>query len=282
MFRYLISLPERTLRATAAGAGGLAYEATAVLLPPAVRDSKIYETTVEGLLRVAVELIGDVEGILPAREMGADELFVRKAAGTGVDIAGLLTVGWSPLWVFAVAADLTGGSRAYLKALVVEFQRDELLAEDTDVTSTEELLVALENSSGMMADALDRPPLNLKDMRETWEQLSQNAAALPDANRIGKTFTLIQQVAKQEDRSVWSVSSLVAAGAARAGLLLGKTHIFDYYDQALGKISDEGLAEYSLRVARPYGLVAIDHFNPNRVTLTDRFIDQIDPPTKQP
>jgi hypothetical protein len=214
--------------------------------------------------------------------MGADELFVRKAAGTGIDIAGLLTVGWSPLWVFAVAADLTGGSRAYLKALVVEFQDDDLLAEDADVTSTEELLVALENSSGTMADTLDRPPLNLKDMRETWEQLSQNAAALPDAGRIGKTFALIQQVAKQEDRSVWSVSSLVATGAARAGLLLGKTHIFDYYDQALGKISDEGLAEYSLRVARPYGLVAIDHFNPSRVTLTDRFIDQIDTPANQP
>jgi hypothetical protein len=282
MFRYLISLPERTLRATAAGAGGLAYEATAVLLPPAVRESKIYETTVEGLLRVAVELVGDVDGILPTREMGADELFVRKAAGTGIDIAGLLTVGWSPLWVFAVAADLTGGSRAYLKALVVEFQDDDLLAEDADVTSTEELLVALENSSGTMADTLDRPPLNLKDMRETWEQLSQNAAALPDAGRIGKTFALIQQVAKQEDLSVWSVSSLVATGAARAGLLLGKTHIFDYYDQALGKISDEGLAEYSLRVARPYGLVAIDHFNPSRVTLTDRFIDQIDTPANQP
>ena len=282
MFRYLISLPERTLRATAAGAGGLAYEATAVLLPPAVRKSKIYETTVEGLLRITVELIGDVEGILPSYEVRADELAVRKAAGTGIDIAGLLTVGWSPLWIFAVAADLTGGSRAYLKGLVTEFQRDGLLTVDADVTSTEELLVALENTSGTMADTLDRPPLNLTDMRATWESLRNNAADLPDAGRLAKTFELMQQVAKQEDRSIWSVSSLIAAGAARAGLLLGKTHIFDYYDQALGKITDEGLGEYTLRVARPYGLVAVDHFNPSRVTLTDRLMERFDSPADRP
>jgi hypothetical protein len=40
--RYLISMPERTLRFTAAGAGGFIYEATVLLLPGWLRRIRLY------------------------------------------------------------------------------------------------------------------------------------------------------------------------------------------------------------------------------------------------
>jgi hypothetical protein len=67
-----------------------------------------------------------------------------------------------------------------------------------------------------------------------------------------------------------SVSSLIAAGAVRAGVQIGQVHIFDYYQQALQTIHREGLKAYAWRVTRPYWAVSRGHFDPKRVTYTER------------
>ncbi len=77
-------------------------------------------------------------------------------------------------------------------------------------------------------------------------------------------------MAIQEDRSLQSVSSLIATGALQAGAQLGHSHIFDYYQDALDTINTEGLPVYSRRVTRPYFAAARDHFDPNRKTYTER------------
>ena len=62
---YVLSLPERTLRAAAAGLGGLLYEVALVLMPGWLRRSRIYRAIVAGTLRIAIELVGGASGILP-------------------------------------------------------------------------------------------------------------------------------------------------------------------------------------------------------------------------
>jgi hypothetical protein len=86
---------------------------------------------VAGTLRIAIELVGGATGPLPPDWVSAQELAVRKAAGTDIEFAPLIFVGWSPLWLFAAAADLTAGTRTYLHALVSELRSDGLLPEDT-------------------------------------------------------------------------------------------------------------------------------------------------------
>ena len=54
--RYLASLPERTARVGAALTGGLVYETGEVLLPLAVRRSRLYQAIVGRLLRITIEL----------------------------------------------------------------------------------------------------------------------------------------------------------------------------------------------------------------------------------
>jgi hypothetical protein len=267
---YLLSLPERTLRAAAAGLGGLLYEATQALLPGWLRRSRLYRAIVAGTLRIVIELVGGAPGILPPDEITAQELAKRKAAGTGIEMAGLMFVGWSPLWLFAATADLTGGAQTYLQALISELRRDGLLPEDADVSSVDELLDTLEDTSGLVAESLDMPPLNVDDLRAWWRELRQEASDLPDGDRLADLYAELRQVAEREGHSLRSVSSLLAAGAIRAGIRIGQVHIFDYYQDALRIIAREGVAVYARRVTRPYLAVAKGHFDPRTTTYTER------------
>ena len=272
---YVLSLPERSLRAAAAGFGGLLQEATQVLLPGWLRRTRLYQSIVAGTLRIAIELVGGATGVLPPDDVTAQDLAVRKAAGTGIELVGLMLVGWSPLWLFAATADLTGGTRTYLQALASELRRDGLLPEDADVASVDELLDTLEGSSGLVAESLDAPPLNVDDLRTSWQNLRRHPGELPDGARITSLYADLQQVAEQQSHSLRSVSSLIAAGAVRAGVQTGQTHIFDYYQDALHIIAREGLPAYSRRVTRPYLAVASGHFDPERVTHTERLLQRL-------
>ena len=78
--RYVASLPERTVRASAALAAGAIYETSEVVLPRVVRGSKLYQATVARLLRILVEGVGGVQGVYPAETMPVEELTARKAA----------------------------------------------------------------------------------------------------------------------------------------------------------------------------------------------------------
>ncbi len=269
---YLTSLPERTIRAGAALTGGLVYEASEVVLPLAVRRSKLYQAIVGRLLRITVELVGGVEGVYPAQEMPVRELLVRKTAGNAVELSSFLAVGWSPLWLLAGTSDLLGGTKAYLRALVTELRDAGELAGDTDVTSFEELLTALEGTSGVLADTVDVPPLNVPSVRTSWQELQRQATDLPDAATLEKIFAELQLAARQEDRSMLEISSMVALGAVRTGVKLGNVHIFAYYRRALRTIVEEGLLSFLWRTSTPYLTRAGSHFDPRSSTHSERLL----------
>src|SRR5687768_14169674 len=119
---YLASVPERTARAGAALTGGLVYETSEVLLPLAVRRSRLYQAIVGRLLRIAIELVGGVEGVYPTEEMPVRELLARKTAGNVVELSSFLAVGWSPVWLLAGASDLIGGTKVYLQTLIKQLR----------------------------------------------------------------------------------------------------------------------------------------------------------------
>ncbi|HEX2741845.1 MAG TPA: hypothetical protein VHM69_15485 [Rubrobacter sp.] len=269
---YLASLPERSVRAGAALTGGLVYEASEVVLPVAVRRSRLYQAIVGRLLRITIELVGGVEGVYPAQEMPVRELLVRKSAGNVVELSSFLAVGWSPVWLLAGASDLVGGTKVYLRALVAELRDAGVLAEDADVASFEELLTTLEDTSGVLADTVDVPPLNVSSMRTSWQELQRQAADLPDADSLEKIFADLQLAARREDRSILEISSMVALGAVRTGISLGNVHIFDYYRRALRTIVEEGLLSFLRRTSTPYVTRAGSHFDPQSSTYSERLL----------
>jgi hypothetical protein len=271
---YLASLPERTARAGAALAGGFVFEASEVVLPVAVRRTRLYQAIVGRLLRITIELVGGVEGVYPAQEMPVRELLVRKTAGNVVEVSSFLAVGWSPVWLLAGASDLVGGTKVYLRTLVAELRDAGVLAPDAEVASFEELLTALEGTSGVLADTVDVPPLDVSSVRASWQELQRQVADLPDGAGLENIFAELQLAARQEDRSVLEISSMVALGAVHAGVSLGNVHIFDYYRRALRTIVDEGLLAFLRRTSTPYLTRAGSHFDPRSSTYSERLLQR--------
>jgi hypothetical protein len=274
--RYVASLPERMARAAAALVGGAVYETSTVALPRAVREAKLYQVTVDRLLRIMIEWVGDVRGVYGDQQTSVEELAARKFTGNILEWASIFAVGWSPLWLLAAASDLMGGSKAYLRALVDELKASGHLPADADVTSYEDLLGRLETGSGVLADAIDVPPTSVQEARASFDALRQQASDLPSADDLAALFRELQAAAEREGRSLTEVSAAIGAAAARAGLEMGNAHIFDFYREALGAIRDEGLLRFLRRVTRPYLARAGKHFDPNEGTYTERLLHWIE------
>jgi hypothetical protein len=176
------------------------------------------------------------------------------------------------VWLLAGASDLIGGTKVYLRTLVRELQDAGVLAPDADVASFEELLTVLEGTSGVLADTVDVPPLNVPSLRTSWQELQRQTADLPDAAGLEKIFAELQLAARQEDRSILEISSMVALGAVRSGVRLGSVHIFDYYRRALRTIVEEGLLSFLRRTSTPYLTRAGSHFDPRSSTYSERLL----------
>ena len=176
---FLLSLPERAIRALAAGLGGAVHETAEVVLPRFARRSRFYEATAKNLLRIVIELVGDVERDAPADQLEAGELLKRKTAGNAMELGSIAAFGFSPLWLLAAASDISHGSRVYLEALVAELKRAGVLAEDAELQSIDDLLSALEGASGTTARLVDLPPLELAGLRTSFSELRSSASELP-------------------------------------------------------------------------------------------------------
>lgn len=271
---YPASLPERALRAGAALTGGLAYEAAELLLPRVLRGTRLYQATVDRLLRIIIEGIGGVEGVYAADTLPLGEFVARKATGNAVEMASILALGVSPVWVLAALSDLTGGTKTYLEALEAELRRTGILDPETRVASVEELLGVLERTSGAASDIADLPPLNVAELRRSWQALQTSVGQgwQPESAELGRVFADLQEVAREEGSSLLAMSGLVAAGALRAGARLSNEHILGYYREALSTISSKGLLHYLRDTARPYMRQVLRHFDPRRPSYTERWI----------
>ena len=274
--RYLVSLPERMARAAAALMGGALYETSNVALPRVVRESKLYQATIDRLLRITIEWVGDVRNVYADEEMSAGELAARKFTGNIVEFASIFAVGFSPLWLLAAASDILGGSKAYLRALVEELKAAGHLPPDANVSSYEDLLGRLETGSGVLADAIDVPPMTVRDARSSFETLRRQASDLPSTDELATLFREMQVIAQREGRSLTDVSVALTLAAARAGVQMGNAHIFDFYREAIGTIREEGLPRFLRRVATPYVVRAGRHFDPRAGTYTERFVQWVE------
>ncbi len=268
---YVVSLPERLLRATAAGGGGLLLEAADHILPPAARDSKFYQCTVARPFRITVEFVGGVEGRFPS-DMPAPELIKRKVAGNVVEAGCVFTVGFSPLWFLAAASDVTNGTRVYLDTFVGELKGLSVLPESTDVSTVNDLLAFLDEASSQAADAVDIPPAAIADMRDAVELLREHAELIPGPQRLGEVFSQLNEAAREQKHSILAVSTLVAAAAVGAGMQMGSDHLFSFYTESLKNIRTEGVSQYLGRISQPYIEAASRHFDPSSPALTPRLI----------
>jgi hypothetical protein len=267
---FLVSLPERIVRSLVGTVGGALHETAEMVLPRFARRSRLYEATAKNLLRIAIELVGDVERAAPAGEPAPGELAKRKTAGNVVELGSIAAFGFSPLWLLAAASDVTRGSRVYLDSLVTELKRAGVLAEEAELGSIDDVLAALEGASGTTARLVDLPPLELKELRASIGELRASAGELPSPQELAALYDGLRKTAARERRTLLEVSTGVGLAFLLSARQVGRDHVVVPYREDWQPLRREGFAAYARRTAKPYGAAIAGHFDAGRRTWTDR------------
>ena len=295
--RYLLSLPERTVRAATAASAGLLRELGDAALPMALRRTNLYRTMVEGTLRFLIETVGEVDGTFPEAGKFDEDFLLRRAAGNGIEMAGILAFRASPVWVLAALADVSGASRMLIREIAGSLKEEGLLDPDTEYETVDHVLAGLELVSGRVAEAVNTPPLDVAGLRREWREIEARVRTIPpermpSAERVWEGWRELRVESAAQGRSVFQMSSLMAVtalGSLPAGVrwlslsaataAKSTTDVFagallDHYRDTLVEIRRAGVVAYWSRQFEPYLRAAAKQFSPGRRSLTERLLDR--------
>jgi hypothetical protein len=293
---YLISLPERGVRSTGALAGGLLRELSEVVLPSSFRRTKLYRSLVDSTLRFIIEEVGNVPRASFDNPQLPSDFTLRRSAGNGIEMVGILLFRLSPVWVLATLSDLSSASRVLIREFSESLQERGLLERDADFRTIDQILDGLEKTSARLADNLNLPPFDIGTLRSEWETLKFEAKRIPpwrrpSKERLAAAWQQLRTEAAQQDCSVFELSSLLALSAAtrlpgkalwlsqcatlaarRTGILLAST-LLDNYATTLREIHQAGYLRYWAREFKPYLTAAAAHFSRAQISYTERFLE---------
>jgi hypothetical protein len=295
---YLISFPERVVRAVLGLGAGMAREVGEVALPDAVRRGQLYQNLVDATLRFLIEQVGGVER-RGADEALPDNFLARRTAGNAVEILGLVAFRASPVWVLAALADVCGMGRHLIPEIADALKAQGLLEKDAEFTSVDEMLDGLEKTSSRLAAAINTPPLDVAELRKEWAGIRDEAramqpASLPSRESIGALWAQLKEESTRQNTSVFETSSMMAVsavrsvpegvrwlsasarvGAARTGRVFA-TSLLDHYRLTLTEIRERGYLAHAGEQLRPYVHAAAHQFSPEQRTLTERLLRKLD------
>lgn len=295
MARYVLSLPERVVRSASALAGGLIRELGDVTLPAAVRRTKTYQTMVGIAVRFMIEDVGQVEGVYPIEGELANDFLMRRTAGHGIELIGILAFRASPVWIMAALADISGAGRQVVQEVADALKAEGLLEGDAKFGNVDQLLDGLEQTAGRAADVFNAPPLDVAGLRQEWTAFRASAMKipprnLPSAELVRRHWEELQAEAAVQERPVFAVSSLLALSAIsrtpdnllrlaraanRAAWSTGQLFaggLLEHYSQTLRAIREQGYAQYWANEFRPYMRAAAGQFSPKRRSWTEKLL----------
>ena len=295
---FLLSLPERGLRSISALAGGALRELGDVSIPQTIRRSQLYRNLVDATLRFLIEQVGQVKGVYPGEEKLSEDFLIRRAAGNGVELIGILAFRASPVWVLAALADASGAGRYLVREIAASLQEEGLLDRTAKFRTMDEMLDGLEASAGRLAATVNTPPLDVATLRQEWAALRRDLSRvppkqLPRLQVVRDLWKEIHQTAQKENRTVFQVSSLMAMSAinavpektrwlsasvrsaARKTGVTVATVLLEDYRATLKHIRNTGYIRYAARQLRPYVSAAVAQFSPRRRSLTEKMLSRM-------
>lgn len=292
---YVLSVPERVVRAVSALAGGVLREAGEVVLPVRLRRTKLYQSLVESTLRFLIEQVGQVEGSYAGQGELPKDFLIRRTAGNAIEIAGIVAFRSSPVWVLAVLADISGAGRELIAEISDALKKDGLLDAERKFESVDQLLDGLERTAGRLAETVNTPPLDVASLREEWTKIREEGrriplASLPSPATLSNEWRALREEAAAQGRSVSELSSALAisalrrlpdnarwlsravrTGARRTGQVLGGG-LLEHYRSTLVEIREAGYGHFWVREFSPYVAGAVKQFSPQRDTVTERLL----------
>jgi hypothetical protein len=287
MKSYLLSIPERLIRAVLGLGAGAAREAGEAALPAGVRNSQLYKNLVDTTLRFLIENVGGAEGVYKSSGQLPDDFVVRRAAGNAVEVLGIVAFRASPVWVLAALADLAGVGRQLIPEIAGALKAQGLLEPDARFQSVDELLDGLQRTSARVAATINTPPMDVAGLRAEWDAIRHEARALqpagfPTGEAVAGMWSALKAESAHQQKSIFETSSMMAMSAVRAtgaGTMhagqLAATALLDHYRQTLAEMRQLGYAAYASRQLRPYLNAAASQFSPERRTVTERVIEKL-------
>ena len=298
MKEYLLSVPERLVRAVLGLGAGAAREVGEVALPEGVRKSELYKNLVDTTLRFLIEDVGGAQGVYKAAEELPADFMARRTAGNAVEVLGIVAFRASPVWVLAALADLCGTGRQLIPEIADALKAEGLLQQETQFTTVDELLDGLQRTSSRVASAINTPPLDVAGLRAEWDAIRAEARSLqpqglPAAETINGLWADLKAESRRQGQSIFETSSMMAlsaarsvpdgvrwlsasarTGAGRTGKILAGS-LIDHYRQTLNDIRQVGYVTYAGRQLQPYARAAVRQFEPSRPTITQRALDKL-------
>ncbi len=283
---YTLSLPERAVRSTIGLAAGAASETAEFLVPQAFQSSKTYEIVVRNSLGFLTHDIAGVESEQRETKAG-DDYLARKAVGNFVDLAGLATLHMSPLWILAIVSDVAYGTKSYVLELAGELQKQGLIDEGSTIHHVDDILNALQQSTGEAATLFDTPPISVEQLRESLNttraavQSADYSSVLPEAE-LTRYWTEMRSIASQEDVSLLGVSGALTmhtlgkvttvgrgtlSGVRIAGSMFNR-HVLGHYVTSLQTMRERGFYETLRESSGPYIRAVWANFASGKTTWT--------------
>ena len=263
---YVISLPERAVRALVGTLGGGDPRERQVLLPRFVRRSRLYEATAKNALRIAVEAVGRAEPAEPP-EISATRSPSARRPGTWSSSARSRPSA-SPHWLLArVRRPTARGSTASFVDEPEARRRPRRGAGDR----------IGRRAPGGAGERLGpdrgpdrRPPLELAELRLDARRVPRRRLGPSRPEGARRPVRRAPAEAARERGSLLEVS----VGMGMAFLLSARKR--DQHaprhplPRGLGAPSPEGFAAYARRVGAPYARAVGGHFDPKRPSWTER------------
>jgi hypothetical protein len=286
---YLFSFPERLVRSMAAIVGGTSLVLTNTLFPNVLKESTTYKVLIGNLQKYTITRIAQVPMALEGLQddFGSDYLR-QKMAGNMLEAIGLLTIRFSPLWIFAIAGDAAGGSKVFLYRLVEHLKANDVISQDADPQNMVDLLEAVQAASYSSATTIDTPPLSREELSAVADELAtdyvdiftKSQSLLP---RLESIQERMDNLASEERFSVEELSGMMAVdlaalvkksanatvAAGKAGAELFGEQILASYIKTLDQIHDQGIADYLNETMLPFLGAAVHHLDPAKRTWTE-------------
>ena len=219
----------------------------------------------------------------------SEDYVKRKMVGSALEAGGLLMVRFSPLWVFAIAGDAAGGSKAYLHRLVEQLKENNVIPKETEINELLDLFEALQQAASQSATAVDAPPLSREDLATMADDLKagygqvfgRTADLMPQIDDIWEDM---EQLTRRENISLEQLEGVMTVEAVtwgqkstgmvlsvgQAGAVLIDEHILDSYRETLTAASEQGVDAYVGDHMQPYLQAARSHFDPDRATWIEK------------
>ena len=290
MLLYSLSLPERVVRSSVGVAAGAVMETAGLLIPQSFQSAKTYELVVKNSLGFLTENVGGVASETGAPAAG-DDFMARKAVGNFVDLAGMATLHVSPVWLLAIVSDVAYGTSSYVQELARELQEQGIIDDSSSIHHVEDVLSAIQKSSGSAATLFDTPPMSVEQLKETLNKTRESITSvdytgiLPESE-LRQYWMEMQEISASHGVSLLGVSGALAMNTlgkletAAKGSLTGvrvigglfNRHVIGHYMSSLQTIQEKGLFESLCETSVPYVEAVWNNFSHDKPTWTEDLV----------